>query len=176
VRTADGKYLVHRRPADSAHLPGLLDCSAAGLCPVQDDALTLDFRTALLEKLSRELALTEGDIADVRLTAVHTVASPSWSGLVSFRVDVSLTSAELVRRCNPRYLREVELIDEAALAGWVVNQLCETRQLLADGAVPLLASLPHPAFRQAVEEIQRAYGTVTGGQVRGGTFEEEMLR
>ena len=68
LTTADDKVLVQRR---AAHLlaGGKLDSSASGGCIVRDE--TLDFRKTLLEKVARELKLSEEDLSELTPTGVH---------------------------------------------------------------------------------------------------------
>lgn len=172
VRSADGRILIHRRAADAAHLPGRFDCSAAGLCPVGTDG-ALDFRAALLEKLGRELALGGADVGQIDGVGIHSIAHPSWSGMVTFRVETPLPFATLEQRINRRYLDGAVGIAEEHLADWIVDNLLRTGELLADGAATLLAALPHRVFRGAVDAIRAAGGIVRFGRVRAGTFVEE---
>jgi hypothetical protein len=173
VRTADHKYLVHRRSLGAAHLPGFLDCSAAGLCPVASDG-ALDLRAAVLEKLSRELALAGADIAVLAGTGIHSVPHPSWSGMVTFRIETPLSFAALEQRINRQYLEGVVGIDEDSAGDWIVDSLCHSGELLADGAATLLSALPHPAFLVAIQAIRKAGGIVRFGQVQAGRFVEAM--
>jgi hypothetical protein len=171
VRTADHKYLVHRRSVDAAHLPGSFDCSAAGLCPVASNG-ELDLGAAVLEKLSRELALAGADIAALAATGIHSVPHPSWSGMVTFRVETPLLFADLESRINRQYLDSVVGIDEANATDWVVDSLCHSGELLADGAATLLSALGPRAFLEAVRAIREAGGIVLFGRVNAGKFVE----
>lgn len=168
VRFVDDNVFVHRRSYDATHCGGYLDSSVAGFVPLNNYG-KFDFRKTVLDKLQRELGITEGNVRSMGLTAVHSSYAPDFSCMFDFVVDTNLESGAV----SPEKLAiypEFCFVPHSKLADFIIENYTRDRNLTSDGAFVLLASLDNDTFLGSVRELRKRNKPIDFGYLDNGRF------
>lgn len=168
----DDTVLVHRRPYTATHVAGVIDCSAAGVLPV--DAQGVYIEHGLHEKLKRELGLNPEDVTINGATGVHSAGEPDFSGLITTVLHTPLSREEIEQRMKPGVFPGVRYIPRKKLADFVFEHYTRNN-MNHDGAMTLLSSLELGEWYDAVEQLQRAGKSIVQARLVDGqaVFDEE---
>lgn len=176
VITEDNNILVHRRSSKATHVAGFVDSSCAGLCKIRGE--TIDPLQDLTDKMEREIGLLSHDIASCDFTGLHSCGVPDFSGMFAFGVRTTLYADELSNR-----IREVmgkqgtstrfdgyEMVKARELIDYVDTHLIETRDMVGDGAMTLMAALDPDERQYLVSRMGREGLRFQRGTLREGLF------
>jgi hypothetical protein len=176
VESTDGTFPVHRRPDDASHVPGVYDCSAAGLAPIKEGRI--DFVSAIMTKLKRELELKDADIRSITTTSLHSVgrvdvSGGDYSGMFTFHVLTKWGNDELAKRASEGFGDDYQMVDRPELLNFVLNNY-RTGPACLDGAVTLAAGMPDDHFQGIMGELGR-HRRIAYGKLHNRVFQETSL-
>ena len=175
LRLLDGSVFVHRRSPNVTHAKNMIDSSVAGLAPVDQLGITIDFKKALLEKLKRELKITEAEVKRLDFRGVHSSYDPDFSAMFDFSMDVALERGHIEERVDRSYFGEHFFVPSDKLPDFVVEHFANKRDMIGDGCANILASLDDAVFRETVGLIRKGMdnGVIQFGRLENGLFVPE---
>lgn len=186
VQTSDEKIIVQRRK-ESLICGGMLDSGAAGMMAYNPSTGKLDWKQQTLEKLSRELNLTNASLSSLTAKAVFSSRGPAhvpalkgyysggYSGMVSSLALVNFSYDEVAELFDKCEVGEIIGVRKEDIAPFIVEQTTSgSRSLIADGCGTLLSLLPEKEFYETVEKLNsKENSTIRFGSLKEGIFIEE---
>lgn len=174
LHTIDEKVLVHQRSANATHSPNRIDSSFAGASRFYTPGkFELDLEKDLYRRMDAEVPIGKENVTSVGLIGVHSSEAPDFSGYFAFKVDTNLESGkvdEIIRAKGKGDFKEYKFVPSNELGDYVVRELCDTRNMVGDGAAVLLPSLSHGEFISRVDEINQKSIDWKFGRLENGLF------
>ncbi|MAE13136.1 hypothetical protein CMO92_01100 [Candidatus Woesearchaeota archaeon] len=169
VWSKEGYTIVHRRHKDADHVPNVYDASVAGLC--QNTNRTLNFDSALTEKLERELGITHNHIEDISPTSLHSCGSPDFSGMFTYSIQTNLSLSEIAEKALERWGPHFVILPPDEIPDFVIDNY-GTGPACLDGAVTLAAAISTTYYQRTLDGLKEKGRTIASGYLEDGTFYE----